>query len=66
MREPTLGLEPSKNEERKSPRVVISMPRQFLDTVRKYSKKRQIPMSVIARVAIAEYMERNGGVKYED
>lgn len=65
MKEPTLGLETNKNDERTSPRVSISMPRKFLDNARAYAKKRNIPFSVIVRVALGEYMERNGGVKYE-
>lgn len=66
MKQPTLGLETTKNDERSSPRVTISMPKKFLDTVRAYAKRRQMPFSVIMRVAVAEYMERNGGVVYED
>lgn len=65
MKQPSLGFEMTQNDKRLSPRVTISMKKDFLDTVRAYAKKRRIPFSVLLRVAVAEYMERNGGAVHE-
>lgn len=55
-----------KDLERKSPRVTISIPENFLKLSKDYCIRRQMPFSVLVRVAMAEYMERNGGIVDEN